>query len=89
LAVKLEAKRDDWKVVAADARESGNWTAEDEAEIGAAVASDLERGDPVIVEAWAYWLARQAENVRRLQAMAAQAESRIRACIAADRKEAA
>lgn len=55
---KLIAKmRADWTVVAQARVESGEWTAEDEKDIGQAVRAAVESKQPEVIGMWARWLA--------------------------------
>lgn len=49
--------RADWPVVAADRRSCGDWTEQDEKEIGAAVAAVVAKKDADSICMWARWLA--------------------------------
>ena len=49
--------RADWPVIAENRRESGEWTEEDEKEIGLAVKEAIASNDPDLICRWARYLA--------------------------------
>jgi hypothetical protein len=49
--------RADWVVVAKARRESGEWTAQDEEDIGDAIKDAVARNDAPAVACWSGWLA--------------------------------
>ena len=49
--------RADWTVVANSRVESGDWTAADEAEIGAAIRASIDAKDRNAIACWSRWLA--------------------------------
>lgn len=53
----IEKMRADWGVVAEDRRRTGNWTEEDETDIGAAVKAAIDGGNEEMIACWARWLA--------------------------------
>lgn len=49
--------RADWVVVAEDRRALGDWSEDDEQEIGSAVRAAIQKGDQDLIALWARWLA--------------------------------
>lgn len=75
----LEAMRLDWRVVAGFRRGSGEWSVEDEGEFGEAIRQAVESGSAEVMRYWAWWLAHEAEGIRRFVSMVRAAEGRMRA----------
>ena len=53
----IDKMRADWPVVEEDRIECGDWTAEDAAEVGAAIKAAIAAGDATTITLWARWLA--------------------------------
>lgn len=86
---ELETMRMYWRTVAGFKTGAGEWTGEDEQEFGAAIRQVIEDGCEEAMRYWAWWLASEAEWIRRYTAMVRAAEARIRVERAAERREAA
>lgn len=81
----IEKMRADWGVVAEDRRERGEWTDEDEKDIGAAVKAAVESGNEDLIGCWARWLADLAATTVALRSIAVGIEGRMRAAAAEHR----
>jgi len=81
----IEKMRSDWAVVAEDRRQSGDWTEEDEADIGAAIKAAIEGGNDDLIACWARWLADLAAITVTLKAVALGIDGRMRAKAAEQR----
>lgn len=75
----IEKMRADWGVVAEDRRRTGDWTEQDEADIGAAIKAAVSDGNEEMIACWARWLADLAATTVALTAIAKGIEGRMRA----------
>lgn len=75
---ELEVMRADWRTVAGFKRGTGEWSVEDEEEFGAAIQEALGMNVDEVPRYWAWWLAHEAEWIRRYAAMVRAAEERMR-----------
>lgn len=75
----IEKMRADWGVVAEDRRRTGDWSEEDETDIGAAVKAAIDSGNRDLIASWARWLADLAATTVALKAIALGIEGRMRA----------
>lgn len=75
----IEKMRADWGVVAEDRRRTGDWSEEDETDIGAAVKAAVAGGNEELIACWARWLSDLAATTVALKAIALGIEGRMRA----------
>lgn len=75
----IEKMRADWSVVAEDRRRTGDWTEEDETDIGTAVKAAVQGGNEELIACWARWLADLSATTVALSAIAKGIEGRMRA----------
>ncbi len=67
----IDRMREDFRTVVADRKRCGYWADGDEVEAGSLVkaAIDAKDADMGLVECWANWLAKEAEQIRRERSM--------------------
>lgn len=75
----IEKMRADWGVVAEDRLQSGDWTEEDETEIGDAIKAAVKGGDEDLIACWARWLSDLAAITVTLKSVALGIDGRMRA----------
>ncbi|MBS1198139.1 MAG: hypothetical protein H6R18_1924 [Proteobacteria bacterium] len=81
----IDKMRSDFKLVAKKRRELGDWSEEDEADIGGAVKAAIDRKDRDLILCWSRWLADLAAWCVAYQMIAAGAEQRIRNQVALEK----
>ena len=74
----IKKMRSDWVVVAEDRRSCGEWSEEDEMQIGEAVKAAIASGKPDLITCWARWLGDLAATTIALKSIALGIDSRIR-----------
>lgn len=74
----IKKMRADWVVVAEERRACGEWSAEDEAQIGEAVKAAIAAGKPDLIACWSRWLADLAASTVALKAIALNIDARMR-----------
>jgi len=77
--------RADWTIVAADRVARGEWTAEDEEDIGLAIKAAVTSGQRETIAMWARWLADLSAWVCARNLIVRGAEAGIRAAAAEER----
>lgn len=84
----LDTMRADYILVRRRWKDAEGWTEAELAEADRGVREVVERKDAELIACWAGWLARLAEGIRRFESTVRDAESRMRAAVAAERKAA-
>lgn len=75
----IQKMRADFARVAEVRKQRGDWTAEDEAEIGAAIKAAIDKGDPDMISSWALWLADLAASIAAWDLIVRGSMARMRA----------
>ncbi|MBS1188924.1 MAG: hypothetical protein H6R10_716 [Rhodocyclaceae bacterium] len=75
----LDKMRADWAVVAENRLETGDWTEEDERDIGLAVKAAVDSGDSSTIAMWSHWLSDAASWVCAYNLIIRSAEAGMRA----------
>lgn len=83
----IKKMRADWVVVAEDRRACGEWTEEDEAQVGEAVKGAISSGKADQITLWARWLGDLAASTIALKAIAMGIDHRMRECARKFREE--
>ncbi len=84
----LDTMRADYTLVRRWWKDAEGWTEAELAEADRGVRLVVERKDAELIACWAGWLATLAEDIRRFESTVCDAESRMRAAVAAERKAA-
>jgi len=84
----LDTMRADYILVRRQWKDVDGWTEAELAEADRGVRLVVERKDAELIACWAAWLATRAEGIRRFESTVRDAESRMRAISAAERKAA-
>jgi len=74
----IKKMRADWVVVAEDRRACGEWSEEDEAQVGEAVKGAIESKKAELITCWARWLGDLAASTIALKAIALGIDARMR-----------
>ena len=74
----IKKMRADWVVIAEDRLACGEWTAEDEVQIGEAVKAAINGGKAELITCWARWLGDLAASTVALKAIALGIDARMR-----------
>ena len=74
----IEKMRADWVVVAEERRACGEWTEEDEAEIGEAVKRAIASGKVDLISCWARWLGDLSATTVALKSIVLNINTRMR-----------
>jgi hypothetical protein len=88
MKTNLETMRADYVLVRRWWKDAEGWTEAELAEADRGVRLVVDRKDTELIACWATWLAALAEDIRRLESRVRDAESRMRAAVAAERKAA-
>lgn len=81
--------RADWAVVSVARREAGEWTAQDESEIGDAIKASIAAKDAAMVACWSRWLADLSAWVVAWNLVCRGSERRMREAAKAHREQGA
>lgn len=81
----IEKLRADWPIVAEARRASGEWSKEDEDEIGKAIKAAVESKDLSTLTLWSHWMSELATGVTYFRLIVRAAESAIRLQVAANK----
>ena len=77
--VKMDVMRADYMLVRRWWKDADGWTEAELAEADRGVRQVVERKDAELIACWAAWLAKLAEEIRRLESIVRGAEVRMRA----------
>ena len=78
-ATQIDAMRQQWRQVAQARQEAGQWTNDDEQEIGAAIRAAIDSADAPRVALWAGWVSGLFAEITALRALYAGLGGRIKA----------
>ncbi len=78
MKTNLDTMRADYVLVRRWWKEADGWSEADLAEADRGVRAVVERKDAELIACWAAWLAKLAEEIRRIESMVRGAEGRMR-----------
>lgn len=79
-AEPIDRLREDFREVVRDRKAKGQWTDDDEAEVGRLIKSIIDgRGEVGLLECWAAWLSTEAEQIRQWRSRVRDVEARMHA----------
>lgn len=85
MSIVVEKMRADWRVVAEDKRQRGEWTEAEEKEVGDLVKSVVASNDDGLITCWARWLGELAGAILLLRLVARGTDANIKRAIAEDK----
>lgn len=88
MKTNLDTMRADYILVRRWWQNAESWTEAELADADRGVRLVVERKDAEMIACWAGWLATLAEEIRRFESTVRDAEGRMRAAVAAERKPA-
>lgn len=87
MSLLIEKMRADWRLVSEDKRRRGDWSEDDEKEIGDLVKAAVASGDESLISCWARWLGDLAGAILLLQLVARGTDANIRCAIAESKSD--
>ncbi len=85
MSAVIEKMRADWRVVAEDKRQRGEWSEADEKEVGDLVKAAVASNDESLVTCWARWLGELAGAILLLRLVARGTDANIKRALAEDK----